>query len=83
MNIEPGSNTSALSLSYTESPMFISPLTSDDSTYPSPNMSYWQTRRLWAERMVVVDEEMVVRGKVVARVTCYQSEPACATPDHF
>ncbi|GJE95602.1 glycoside hydrolase family 78 protein [Phanerochaete sordida] len=31
---------SALALSFTESPMFISPLTSDDSSYPAPNMSY-------------------------------------------
>ena len=29
-----------MALSFTESPMFISPLTSDDSSYPSPNMSY-------------------------------------------
>ena len=40
MNIESDSISPALSLSFTESPMFISPLTSDDSTYPSPNMSY-------------------------------------------
>lgn len=31
---------SAIALSFTESPMFISPLTSDDSSYPSANMSY-------------------------------------------
>jgi hypothetical protein len=30
----------SLALSFTESPVFISPLTFDDSTYPSPNMSY-------------------------------------------
>lgn len=34
------SSTSAVALSFTESPMFISPFTSDDSSYPSPNMSY-------------------------------------------
>jgi hypothetical protein len=34
------SEDSSLALSFTESPMFISPLKSDDSTYPSPNMSY-------------------------------------------
>ncbi|KAI0826506.1 Six-hairpin glycosidase [Trametes gibbosa] len=31
---------SSIALSFTESPMFISPLTSDDSSYPSANMSY-------------------------------------------
>ncbi|EPQ55724.1 Six-hairpin glycosidase [Gloeophyllum trabeum ATCC 11539] len=30
----------SLALSFTESPLFISPLTSDDSSYPAPNMSY-------------------------------------------
>ena len=29
-----------MALSFTESPMFISPLNSDDSSYPTPNMSY-------------------------------------------
>ena len=36
-NVSPSSS---LALSFTESPMFISPLTSDDSSYPAPNMSY-------------------------------------------
>ncbi|KAL1938359.1 hypothetical protein VTO73DRAFT_11810 [Trametes versicolor] len=31
---------SSIALSFTESPMFISPLTSDDSSYPSANMSF-------------------------------------------
>ncbi|KAI8992817.1 Six-hairpin glycosidase [Trametes punicea] len=31
---------SSIALSFTESPVFISPLTSDDSSYPSANMSY-------------------------------------------
>ncbi len=31
---------SSLALSFTESPVFISPVTSDDSTYPSANQSY-------------------------------------------
>ncbi len=40
MNIEPSSVSSGLALSFAESPMFISPVTSDDSTNSSPNMSY-------------------------------------------
>lgn len=40
MNIASSSPSPSLALSFTESPMFISPLTSDDSSYPSPNMSY-------------------------------------------
>lgn len=40
MNIDQASSSSGLALSFTESPMFISPLTSDDSSYPAPNMSY-------------------------------------------
>ncbi|KAI0338612.1 Six-hairpin glycosidase [Trametopsis cervina] len=39
MNINPSAS-SGLALSFSESPMFISPLTSDDSSYPSANMSY-------------------------------------------
>ena len=40
MHIDSASPTSGLALSFTESPMFISPFTSDDSSYPAPNMSY-------------------------------------------
>ncbi|KAI0684564.1 glycoside hydrolase family 78 protein [Cytidiella melzeri] len=40
MNIDPSSSLASLALSFTESPMFISPFTSDDSSYPAPNMSY-------------------------------------------
>ncbi|KDQ54652.1 glycoside hydrolase family 78 protein [Jaapia argillacea MUCL 33604] len=39
-NVESVSSSSSLALSYTESPLFISPFTSDDSSYPSANMSY-------------------------------------------
>ncbi|KAH8112125.1 Six-hairpin glycosidase [Phellopilus nigrolimitatus] len=40
MNISPSTNSSALSLSFSESPMFVNPLTSDDSSFPSANASY-------------------------------------------
>ncbi|KAJ3524477.1 hypothetical protein NM688_g8554 [Phlebia brevispora] len=40
MRINSASSSSGLALSFTESPLFISPTTSDDSTYPSANMSY-------------------------------------------
>lgn len=40
MNISPSSDNSSFALSFTESPLFISPTTSDDSTYPSANTSY-------------------------------------------
>lgn len=40
MHIDAASSSSELALAFTESPMFISPLTSDDSTYPSANTSY-------------------------------------------
>ena len=40
IHIDSVSSTSGLALSFTESPMFINPFTSDDSSYPSPNMSY-------------------------------------------
>ncbi|KAL4242799.1 alpha-L-rhamnosidase [Abortiporus biennis] len=40
MNIVTTAPSSGLALSFTESPMFISPLTSDDSASASPNMSY-------------------------------------------
>jgi hypothetical protein len=40
MTFDEVSKDSSLALSFTESPMFISPLTSDDSTTPSLNMSY-------------------------------------------
>ena len=40
MSILPSSNSAGLALSFTESPLFISPLTSDDSTTASINMSY-------------------------------------------
>lgn len=40
MTFDSVSQASSLALSFTESPMFISPFTSDDSSYPSPNMSY-------------------------------------------
>lgn len=40
MNIQPSSNDSSFSLSFTESPMFVNPLTSDDSGATSANMSY-------------------------------------------
>lgn len=33
-------STSAISLSFTESPSFIRPTASDDSSYPSPNTTY-------------------------------------------
>lgn len=39
---------SSISLSFTESPMFINPLTSDDSTYPSANMSYDGTLEVYS-----------------------------------
>ncbi|KAH9856209.1 Six-hairpin glycosidase [Lenzites betulinus] len=40
LNFGKTTSQSSIALSFTESPMFISPLTSDDSTYPSANMSY-------------------------------------------
>lgn len=40
MNIHPSSKSSGLALSFTESPMFISPVTSDDSTNSAINQSY-------------------------------------------
>ena len=40
MNIGPASSSAGLALSFTESPEFISPFTSDDSTMSAPNMSY-------------------------------------------
>ncbi|EKM52842.1 glycoside hydrolase family 78 protein [Phanerochaete carnosa HHB-10118-sp] len=40
MTLESASPSSSLALSFTESPMFISPLTSDDSSNSAPNMSY-------------------------------------------
>ncbi|PIL26169.1 hypothetical protein GSI_11924 [Ganoderma sinense ZZ0214-1] len=40
LNFDNVSSASSIALSFTESPMFISPLTSDDSTYPSANQSY-------------------------------------------
>ena len=40
LNFENVSSTSSIALSFTESPVFISPITSDDSTYPSANQSY-------------------------------------------
>ena len=40
LNFNNISSASSIALSFTESPMFISPLTSDDSTYPSANQSY-------------------------------------------
>jgi hypothetical protein len=46
MKIEQTSSSAGLALSFTESPMFISPLTSDDSASPSPNMSYDGVLRL-------------------------------------
>ena len=35
MNIDTVSNSSAFALSFSESPMFVSPTTSDDSSFPS------------------------------------------------
>lgn len=40
MNFNKVEAASGLALSFTESPMFISPLFSDDSSYPAPNMTY-------------------------------------------
>ncbi|KIP05689.1 glycoside hydrolase family 78 protein [Phlebiopsis gigantea 11061_1 CR5-6] len=40
LNFNIVSQSSALALSFTESPMFISPFDSDDSSYPAPNQSY-------------------------------------------
>lgn len=40
MNISPSSDNSAFALSFTESPLFISPTTSDDSSSASANASY-------------------------------------------
>jgi hypothetical protein len=40
LNFDSVSSTSAISLAFTESPTFINPLLSDDSSYPAPNMSY-------------------------------------------
>ncbi|THG99300.1 hypothetical protein EW145_g7294 [Phellinidium pouzarii] len=40
MNLYPSSNASALSLTFSESPVYVSPLTSDDSSFPSSNASY-------------------------------------------
>ncbi|TBU38763.1 Six-hairpin glycosidase [Dichomitus squalens] len=40
LNFDDVSSTSSIALSFTESPVFISPVTSDDSTYPSANQSY-------------------------------------------
>ena len=40
LNFDQVSPESSVSLAFTESPMFISPLTSDDSSYPAPNSSY-------------------------------------------
>ena len=40
LNFDNVSEDSAISLAFTESPLFISPFLSDDSSYPSANMSY-------------------------------------------
>ncbi|KAG7443761.1 Six-hairpin glycosidase [Guyanagaster necrorhizus] len=40
LNFDAVGNTSSVSLSFTESPMFVNPLASDDSSYPAPNMTY-------------------------------------------
>ncbi|KAI0724800.1 Six-hairpin glycosidase [Fomitopsis betulina] len=40
LNFDVVSEGSAISLAFTESPLFISPFLSDDSSYPSANMSY-------------------------------------------
>lgn len=40
MNFENTTSTSSIALSFTESPLFINPLQSDDSTFPTANMSY-------------------------------------------
>ncbi|RPD76861.1 Six-hairpin glycosidase [Lentinus tigrinus ALCF2SS1-7] len=40
LNFGEVTDSSSVALSFTESPMFISPVTSDDSTYPSANQSY-------------------------------------------
>lgn len=40
MNFDTVSQSSGLALSFTESPMFISPFDSDDSSYPAPNQTY-------------------------------------------
>ncbi|KAI0681905.1 Six-hairpin glycosidase-like protein [Cerioporus squamosus] len=40
LKLDKSTNSSSIALSFTESPAFISPVTSDDSTYPSANQSY-------------------------------------------
>jgi hypothetical protein len=40
LNFHDPAASAAISLSFTESPVFISPFTSDDSSYPAPNSSY-------------------------------------------
>ncbi|KAH9919649.1 Six-hairpin glycosidase [Fomitopsis serialis] len=40
LNFDEVSDGSSITLSFTESPLFISPFNSDDSSYPSANMSY-------------------------------------------
>ncbi|OCB86064.1 Six-hairpin glycosidase [Sanghuangporus baumii] len=40
INLSPSSNSSAFSLSFSESSVYVSTLASDDSTYPAPNASY-------------------------------------------
>ena len=40
MNFDKTEESSSIALSFTESPIFISPVTSDDSTYPTANQSY-------------------------------------------
>ena len=40
LNFDDVSATSSIALSFTESPLFINPLASDDSSGPFPNMSY-------------------------------------------
>ncbi|EJD04901.1 Six-hairpin glycosidase [Fomitiporia mediterranea MF3/22] len=40
MRLFPSSNSSAFSLSFSESPIYVRPLASDDSTYPAPNTTF-------------------------------------------
>ncbi|KAI0706032.1 Six-hairpin glycosidase [Cerioporus squamosus] len=40
LKLDKVTKSSSIALSFTESPVFISPVTSDDSTYPSANQSY-------------------------------------------
>ena len=40
MNLNPASDASSFSLAFSESPLFVRPFASDDSTYPQENTTY-------------------------------------------